>query len=319
MSDTPQAASPHPWPELPTAAWRETYETLHLWTQIVGKIRLTLTPWLNHSWHVTLYVTARGLTTSPIPDGERSFQIDFDFIDHVLRISVSDGAHWQLALAGQSVASFYAAVMNQLAELGIHVAIDDMPSELPDPVRFSEDRKHASYDPDAVRRFFQILVNVDRVFKQFRTGFLGKASPVHFFWGSFDLAATRFSGRGAPRHPGGVPNLSDAVACEAYSHEESSAGFWPGSGAIDYPAFYSYAYPEPPGFRAVKVQPDAAFFSEALGEFILPYDAVRNAAQPEQTLLAFLQSTYEAAANAAKWDRETLECTLGQPGVVREV
>ena len=319
MSQAPTAASIIPWPELPTAAWRETYATLHLWTQIIGKIRLARSPWLNHSWHVTLYVTARGLTTSPIPDGVRTFQIDFDFIDHTLRISASDGATRQLALAGQSVASFYAAVMTALAELGIHVAIDDMPSELSDPIRFSEDTQHASYDPDAVQRFHQILVNVDRVFKQFRTGFLGKASPVHFFWGSFDLAVTRFSGRRAPRHPGGVPHLSDAVACEAYSHEVSSAGFWPGSGAIDYPAFYSYAYSEPAGFRSTPVRPDAAFFSETLGEFILPYDAVRTAAQPEQALLEVLQSTYDAAANAAKWDRDALECALGEPCVVRQI
>jgi hypothetical protein len=308
-----------PWPELPLAAWRETYATLHLWTQIVGKIRLARTPWLNHSWHIALYVTARGLTTSPIPDGGRTFQIDLDFIDHVLRISTSDGAQRQFALAGQSVASFHAAIMAALAELGIHIAIDEMPNELPEPIRFSEDNQHASYDPHAVRRFLQILVNVDRVFKQFRTGFLGKASPVHFFWGSFDLAVTRFSGRRAPRHPGGVPHLSDDVACEAYSHEVSSAGFWPGSGAIDYPAFYSYAYPEPAGFRAAKVKPDAAFFSEAVGEFILPYDAVRTATDPDQALLEFLQSTYEAAANAAKWDRDALECAPGQPGVVRQV
>ena len=315
MSKSHQA----PWPELPLAAWRQTYETLHLWTQIVGKIRLARTPWLNHSWHVTLYVTARGLTTSSIPDGMRSFQIDFDFIDHVLQISTSDRATQQRALAGHSVASFYAAVMADLAELGIDISIDEMPNELPDPIRFSQDDAHASYDADAVGRFFQILLNADRVFKQFRTGFLGKASPVHFFWGSFDLAVTRFSGRRAPRHPGGVPHLPDDVACEAYSHEVSSAGFWPGSGAIDYPAFYSYAYPEPPGFRATPVRPDAAFFSEALGEFVLPYDAVRTAAAPDQALLGFLQSTYEAAANAAKWDRDALECTSGQPGVVREI
>jgi Family of unknown function (DUF5996) len=307
------------WPELPTAAWRDSYATLQLWTQIVGKIRLSRSPWLNHSWHVTLYVTARGLSTSPIPDGARNFEIAFDFIDHVLRISTSDGASRQLTLPGHSVASFYAAVMAALAELGIAVAIDEMPNELPDPIRFSQDTVHASYDADAVSRFFQILVNADRVFKQFRTGFLGKASPVHFFWGSFDLAVTRFSGRRAPRHPGGVPHLSNAVACEAYSHEVSSAGFWPGSGAIDYPAFYSYAYPEPAGFRATKVRPDAAFFSEALGEFILPYDAVRTAADPDQALLDFLQSTYDAAANAANWDRDALECAAGKPGVVREV
>lgn len=312
-------ASQNPWPELPTAAWRETYETLRQWTQIIGKIRLARTPWLNHSWHVALYVTARGLTTSPIPEGAGTFQIDFDFIDHALRISTSGGAKREFVLAGQSVASFYAAVMAALAELGIPIAIDEMPNELPEPIRFSQDNRHASYDPDAVRRFFQILVNADRVFKQFRTGFLGKASPVHFFWGSFDLAVTRFSGRRAPRHPGGVPHLSDDVACEAYSHEMSSAGFWPGSGAIDYPAFYSYAYPEPAGFRAAQVRPDAAFFSEALGEFILPYDAMRTAAQPEQALFDFLQSTYEAAANSAKWDRDALECAPGQPGVVRQL
>ena len=307
------------WPELPTAAWRDTCATLHLFTQVVGKIRLAKSPWLNHSWHVTLYVSARGLTTSPIPDGARTFAIDFDFIDHTLRISTSDGAERQFALAGHSVASFYADVMAALNDLGIAVTIDEMPNELPDPIRFSQDDQHASYDPDAVRRFFQILVNCDRVFKQFRTGFLGKASPVHFFWGSFDLAVTRFSGRTAPRHPGGVPHLPDSVASEAYSHEVSSAGFWPGSGAIDYPAFYSYAYPEPQGFRTAKVRPDAASFNEALGEFILPYDAVRTADDPDKALLEFLQSTYEAAAVAAKWDRDALECTPGQPGVVRQI
>jgi hypothetical protein len=315
MSDTSQA----PWPELPTAAWRDTYATLHLWTQIIGKIRLTRSPWLNHSWHVALYVTPRGLTTSPVPDGTRTFQIDFDLIDHALRISASDGAQRQFALAGKSVASFYAATMAALAELGIDVTIDETPNELPEPVKFPQDHVHASYDSDAARRFLQILVNCDRIFKQFRTGFLGKASPVHFFWGSFDLAVTRFSGRRAPRHPGGVPNLPDAVACEAYSHEESSAGFWPGSGAVDYPAFYSYTYPEPAGFREAKVRPDPAFFSEALGEFILPYDAVRTAADPDRALLDFLQSTYDAAATAAEWDREALECSPGQPGVVREI
>jgi Family of unknown function (DUF5996) len=313
MSDAPNI----PWPELPAAAWRETCQTLHLWTQIIGKIRLVRTPWLNHSWHVTLYVTARGLTTSPIPNGNGSFQIDFDFIDHALLISTSGGARRQLALSGQSVASFYAGVMAALAELGITITIDEMPNELPEPIRFSSDHRHAAYDPDAVRRWFQILVNADRVLKQFRTSFLGKCSPVHFFWGSFDLAVTRFSGRRAPPHPGGVPHLSDAVAREAYSHEVSSAGFWPGGGAVDFPAFYSYAYPEPPGFRAAKVRPDAAFFSAELSEFILPYDAVRTSARPDQALLEFLQSTYDAAA--AKWDRDALECASGRPGVVRPV
>jgi hypothetical protein len=310
---------PAVWPELPTAAWRDTCATLRLFTQVIGKIRLALSPWLNHSWHVTLYVTSRGLSTSPIPYGNRNFEIEFDFIAHALKISTSDGQTRQFALAGHSVASFHALVMKELAELGIQVAIDEMPNELPNPIKFSDDTQHTTYDADAVRRFFQILVNADRVFKQFRTSFLGKASPVHFFWGSFDLAVTRFSGRTAPRHPGGVPHLSDDVACEAYSHEVSSAGFWPGGGAIDYPAFYSYAYPEPAGFRAVKARPDAAFFSEALGEFILPYDAMRTAKDPDQALLDFLASTYEAAAIAANWDRVALECAPGRPGVVRKI
>lgn len=314
MSDVPLA-----WPDLPLAAWRDTCETLHLWTQVVGKIRYARSPWLNHSWHVALYVTARGLTTSPIPDGTRTFQIDFDFISHSLRISTSDGAERQFALPGNSVASFYESVMAALAELGVRVAIDETPNELPAPIRFSQDSQHATYDAGAARNFFQILLNSDRVFKQFRTGFVGKASPVHFFWGSFDLAVTRFSGRRAPKHPGGVPNLPDAVACEAYSHEVSSAGFWPGSGAIDYPAFYSYAYPEPTGYRTTKVRPTAASFNETLGEFILPYDAVRTAGDPDQALLEFLQSTYDAAANAGKWDRDALECEPGRPRVVRQI
>jgi hypothetical protein len=323
MSNTSSAPSQIPsqssWPELPLAPWRDSCATLHLFTQIVGKIRLARTPWLNQSWHVALYVTARGLTTSPIPDGGRNFEIEFDFVDHSLQISTSDGPWRTFALSGHSVASFYRTVMTELAELGIAVAIDEMPNELPDPLKFSEDEVHASYDRDAVGRFFKILVNVDRVFKQFRTGFLGKASPVHFFWGSFDLAVTRFSGRPAPRHPGGVPHLSDAVAREAYSHEVSSAGFWPGGGAIDYPAFYSYAYPEPAGFRTTKVRPAAAFFSEALGEFVLPYDAIRTADNPDALLLDFLQSTYQAAAKSAWWDRDALECPIGEPGVVRSV
>jgi hypothetical protein len=307
------------WPELPWAAWRDSCETLHLWTQIVGKIRLVRTPWLNHSWHVTLYVNARGLTTSPIPDGARSFQIDFDFIDHVLRIAASDGQQRMVPLAPQTVAAFYKAVMAALSGLGIDVSIDDMPNELPDPIRFGDDHTHASYDADAVHRFWQALRRIDSVFARFRTGFLGKSSPVHFFWGSFDLAVTRFSGRRAPRHPGGVPHLPDTVAQEAYSHEVSSAGFWPGGGGIDYAAFYSYAYPAPEGFQTSQVRPDAAFFNEALGEFILPYEAVRTSADPEITLLEFLQSTYEAAANSGKWDRAALECAPGQPRVPRNL
>ncbi|MBN9042634.1 MAG: hypothetical protein BGP05_13330 [Rhizobiales bacterium 62-47] len=307
------------WPALPYAAWRDTCETLQLWTQIVGKVRLARTPWLNHSWHVTLYVTARGLTTSPVPDGARSFQIDFDFIDHLLVLATSDGTRREVPLRPQSVADFYAAVMAALAALGIDVTISMMPNEIPNAVRFDQDRQHASYDADAAQRFWRVLVDADRVFKRFRTAFLGKSSPVHFFWGSFDLAVTRFSGRRAPLHPGGVPNLSNEVAREAYSHEVSSAGFWPGGGAIDYPAFYSYAYPAPDGFAAARVRPDEAFFSSDLGEFILPYDAVRSAPQPDAALLAFLQSTYEAAADLANWDRAALECEAGRPGRPRQM
>ncbi|MGA2636691.1 DUF5996 family protein [Methylocella sp.] len=309
-------ASPHTrsdsWPDLPYAAWRDTYETLHLMTQIVGKIRLARTPWLNHSWHVTLYVSPRGLTTSPIPDGERSFEIEFDFIEHRLLIETSDGQSWRMQLRPTPIADFYAAVIEGLAGLGIEVTIDPTPNELPDPIRFSEDRAHASYDAEYAHRHWKALLQIDRVFKLFRTGFIGKCSPVHFFWGSFDLAVTRFSGRRAPLHPGGVPHLSDAVVREAYSHEVSSAGFWPGGGGIDYAAFYSYAYPAPRGFASVAVQPTGAFFSEALQEFILPYDAVRTADSPDAALLQFLQSTYDAAADRAGWDRAALECALGQ-------
>src|SRR5215468_8045078 len=316
MSSAPKTER---WPELPYAAWKDTRDTLHLWTQVVGKVRLALTPWLNHSWHVALYVTARGLTTSPIPWRGVSFQIDFDFIDHVLWVRTSEGHFRQLILKPMSVAEFYEDMLIALRELGIEAQITTMPCEIADCVPFEQDTLHATYDAEYVNRFWHVLLSASEVFAYFRTGFLGKTSPVHFFWGSFDLAVTRFSGRAAPRHPGGVPHLSDAVACEAYSHEVSSAGFWPGSGAIDYPAFYSYAYPEPAGYRTTKVKPDAAFFHETLGEFILPYDAVRSAADPDQALLDFLQSTYEAAANAAAWDREELECMLGEPGVVREI
>ena len=310
---------PDVWPALPYQAWRATLETLHLWTQIVGKIRLSRTPWLNHSWHVTLYVTARGLTTSPIPYGQESFEIAFDFIDHLLRITASDGQQRQLPLQPQTVADFYRAVFHALSGIGVSVTIDQLPNEIADPIRFSADTRHASYDPDAAARFFQVLRQTDRVFKQFRTAFIGKSSPVHFFWGSFDLAVTRFSGRRAPQHPGGVPHLADSVAREAYSHEVSSAGFWPGGGAIDYPAFYSYCYPAPAEFRSARVRPDAAFFGADLGEFILPYDVVRNSPAPDETLLEFLQGTYEAAANAGMWDREALECALGRPRLPRPI
>ena len=307
------------WPELPYAAWKDTLETLHLWTQIVGKVRLALTPWLNHSWHVTLYVNARGLTTGPIPLVGRDLQIDFDFIDHVLWLRTSDGHFRQVMLRPVPVAEFYGEVMHALAELNVAVRIDEMPNEIPGAIPFPDDRIHASSDADAANRHFRVLLAVHRVFALFRTAFLGKASPVHFFWGSFDLAVTRFSGRTAPAHPGGVPNLPDDVVREAYSHEVSSAGFWPGGGPIDYPAFYSYAYPAPEGFSAAKVRPAEAFFSKDLGEFLLPYDAVRTARDPEAALMAFLQSTYDAAANLAKWDRAALECSLGVREKVREV
>jgi Family of unknown function (DUF5996) len=305
------------WPELPFAAWRDSAVTLQLWTQIVGKIRLSRTPWLNHSWHVALYVTPRGLSTSPIPDPAGSFEIAFDLVGHMLRITTATALR-DLPLRAQSVAAFYAELTAALAGLGIDVAIDDLPNEMADPIRFGDDHVHGSYDPDAVARFGQVLRQADRVFRQFRTGFLGKASPVHFFWGSFDLAVTRFSGHIAPPHPGGVPHLPDVVAREAYSHEVSSAGFWPGGGVIYYPAFYSYAYPAPAGFADAPVQPAAAFFSKELGEFILPYDAVRTAADPDAMLLHFLQSTYEAAANLGKWDRAALECSLGEARMPRQ-
>jgi hypothetical protein len=307
------------WPDLPYEVWRDTCASLQLWTQIVGKIRLSQTPWLNHSWHVALYVTARGLTTSPIPFGERILQIDFDFISHLLLVEVSNGAQRQLPLRAQPIADFYAAVMAALDDLGIRVKIGEWPNEVPNPIRFSDDRVHDAYEPEYARRFWRVLLQVDRVFKLFRSGFIGKCSPVHFFWGSFDLAVTRFSGRRAPLHPGGVPNLSDEVVREAYSHEVSSAGFWPGGGVIEYPAFYSYAYPEPEGFRLTAVRPKAAFYSEELREFILPYDAVRTAESPDEMLLEFLQSTYEAAASAGNWDRAALECPLGEAGVPRVV
>jgi hypothetical protein len=258
---TQQSTDRRSWPNLPYPAWREACATLHLWTQIVGKIPPSQTPWLNHSWHVTLYVTARGLTTSPIPYGERTFQIDFDFIEHAVCIETSDGPRWQMPLRAHSVADFHAAVMSALSDVGIEVHIDEIPNELPDPIRFSQDRVHVAYDAEYAQRFWRVLLQADRMFKAFHPSFIGKCSPVHFFWGSFDLAVTRFSGRRAPRHPGGVPNLSDEVACEAYSHEVSGAGFWPGGGGINYRAFYSYAYPMPEGFRSAPVRPEAASFS----------------------------------------------------------
>ena len=307
------------WPELPYEAWKDTYATLHLWTQIVGKIRLVQTPWLNHSWHVTLYVTDRGLTTSPIPYSERFFQLDFDFLDHQLRVTTDDGARQAVKLAPKTVAAFHRELLQALSMLGLEIRISDMPNEIADPIPFSEDETHASYDPHYAERLWRILLQSSRVFGAFRSGFIGKCSPVHFFWGSFDLAVTRFSGRTAPPHPGGVPHLSDAVVREAYSHEVSSAGFWPGNDVVPYPAYYSYAYPEPPAFAAAPVRPHEAFYSTELREYLLPYDAVRAAADPDQALLDFLMSTYVAAADTADWNRAELECAVGRPSVPRPV
>lgn len=295
------------WPSLPLEAWSDTCATLHMWTQIVGKIRLAQSPWINHSWHVTLYVTTRGLTTSPIPYGNRTFQIDFDFINHQVTIQSSDGGMAGFSLQPQSVAAFYGRLKDEMAKLDLHININQKPNEIPDPIPFDQDETHKAYDQVYANRFWRVLVQADRVFKEFRARFVGKCSPVHYFWGAPDLAVTRFSGRPAPEHPGGVPHLPDRVAREAYSHEVSSCGFWPGGGPIAYPVFYSYAYPEPAGFASAPVKPNAAFYSKDLREFILPYDVVHAAESPDETLLDFLQTTYEAAANLANWDRNFLE------------
>ena len=304
---TTPSQSRETWPALPYSEWKETCTTLHLWTQIVGKVRLSRSPWLNHSWHATLYVTPRGLTTSAIPHGHRRFQLDFDFIDHRLIASVSDGGRSELALRPMTVADFHAQTLEMLRRLGVPTQIHGAPNEVPDAVPFAEDREHDAYDPEYAGRFWRVLLQADRVFGRFRAGFTGKCSPVHLFWGSFDLAVTRFSGRPAPPHPGGFPNLPDAVTREAYSREVSSAGFWPGGGPTDYAAFYSYAYPVPDGYGSRPVAPAEAFFHPELGEFLLPYEAVRRAPDPDAALTAFLQSTYEAAADAGGWDRQALE------------
>ena len=297
------------WPSLPLAAWQDTYETLHLWTQILGKIRLALSPQINHWWHSTLYVTPRGLTTSTIPYGTRTFEMSFDFLAHHLQIETSDGITRTIALVPRSVADFYQDVMSTLSAIGIDVQIWTMPQEVQDPIPFEQDYKHAAYDPEYAQRFWRILVQADRIMAAFRSRFIGKSSPVHFFWGSCDLAVTRFSGRGAPEHPGGVPNMADWVTREAYSHEVSSCGFWPGGGAVVEPVFYAYAYPTPEGFPDYPIQPKEAFYSSQMQEFILPYEAVRQADAPDEMLLTFLQSTYEAAANLGNWDRAALERT----------
>lgn len=311
LTDTDRASF---WPALPFTEWQATAETLHMWTQIVGKVRLTLSPWVNHSWHVTLYVNSRGLTTSPIPYGLHTFEIQFDFIEHKLRISKSDGATRILDLAPQSVSGFYRELMGALADLNLPVKIDTKPNEVVDAIGFDQDEKHRSYDPEYANRFWRVLVQTDRVFKKFRSRYCGKCSPVHFFWGSFDLAVTRFSGRAAPAHPGGVPHLPDSVAREAYAKEVSSVGFWPGSASSPAPAFYSYAYPEPAGFAQAQVRPDAAFYLDQLHEFVLPYEAVRLSESPDEMLLEFAQSTYDAASSLANWDRDALhEVNLKPP------
>ncbi|CAN7591335.1 DUF5996 family protein [Phenylobacterium sp. LjRoot225] len=306
--------APQTWPELPYAALRPTADTLQLWMQIVGKVRLARTPWLNHGWHAVFYVSARGFTTSLIPDPRTSLELEFDLRAHVLAVRSSEGGERRVPLAAGSIAAFYAEVMEALAALGAPTRIVATPNELPDATPFAEDLASRPYDSAMATDFWRALIQVDRVFHRFRTRFLGKCSPVHLFWGGADLAVTRFSGRRAPLHPGGIPHLPDAVTREAYSHEVSSAGFWPGDNAKDGPCFYSYAYPTPDGFSGARVAPEAARFDERLGEFLLPYEAVRTAADPDAALLAFLQSAYEAAADAAGWDRDALECEEGAIG-----
>ena len=300
------------WPEIPYPPWRETCRALHLYTQIVGKYRLARTPWVNHSWHATLYVNARGLTTSLVPDGPAGVEIALDLVDHAVMGAASDGRRAQFGLGPMSVAEFHARFV--LGSLGGNPDFDGLPNEVADPVRFVADRAERPYDEEAVTRVWQALVAIDLVLQGFRTGFIGKVSPVHLFWGSFDLAVTRFSGRRAPLHPGGVPGLPDRVTREAYSHAVSSAGFWPGGAGLDYPAFYSYAYPAPEGFAQAKAEPEGAHFDGRLGEFVLPYDEVRRAADPAAALLKFLESTYRAAAELGGWDRTALEREPGRPG-----
>jgi hypothetical protein len=308
-----------PWPDIPYEAWRDTCSALRLYVQVVGKYRLARTPWINHSWHATLYVSARGLTTSLVPDRSGGVEIVLDLLDHAVIGSHSGGRTARFELAPMSVADFHTRFTDLLRELGATTDFNGSPNEVPDPVPFRDDHAARPYDADAVTRFFRACVSVDRVLKRFRTSFLGKVSPVHLFWGSFDLAVTRFSGRAAPRHPGGVPGLPDVVTAEAYSHEVSSAGFWPGGGGADFPAFYSYAYPAPAGFADATVEPEVAYFDKQLGEFLLPYDEVRRSQEPEAVLMTFLESTYRAAADLGGWDRRALECAVSLPGRPRQL
>lgn len=301
------------WPSIPYAQWQSTATALHLYLQIVGKYRVARSPWINHAWHATFYSTPRGLTTSLVPDGDGSIEVEFDFIDHAVLGYCGNGKTESLPLQPMSVADFHRQFIQLIKDLGGDASFHGSPNELPDRVAFAEDTESRPYDSDAVNRFHRALVAINHVFQEFRTGFRGKVSPVHLFWGSFDLAVTRFSGRPAPLHPGGIPNLPDDVTQEAYSHEVSSAGFWAGGGPVDDAAFYSYAYPGPDGFSDAQVEPEAAYFDKDFGEFILPYEAVRTSANPEATLMAFLESTYEAAAALSNWDRSQ-ECARGLKG-----
>lgn len=306
MPEPAGLSQPDTWPALPYAEWRDTLATLHMWTQVVGKIRMTLGPPVNHWWHVPLYLCARGLTTRAMPHGVRSFELEFDFIDHRLVVRTCEGEVRTLELRPRTVADFYGELMGVLDGLGLSVRINTLPQEVPDPIPFDGDTTHASYDPDAANRCWRALAQADRVLNEFRSRYLGKCSPVHFFWGSFDLALTRFSGRGAPEHPG-APGLPDVVTREAYSHEVSSVGFWPGNDAFPQAAFYAYFYPEPAGYKAATVGPEGAYYATDLGEWLLPYDAVRTAANPDAALLEFLQTSYAAGADLAGWDRAALE------------
>lgn len=307
------------WPSISYPQWRETCTALHLWCQIVGKYRLAHTPWVNHSWHATLYVTPRGLTTGPVPDDGVLVTLSLDFCDHELVAEAEGGARASFPLRPMSVAEFFDRTGEAIRSVGGRPSIHGVPNEVADPVPFARDDAQRPYDADAVRRFHQALIDITRVFEQFRTSFLGKVSPVHLFWGSFDLAVTRFSGRPAPMHSGGVPNLPDSVSREAYSHEVSSAGFWPGGSGVDEAMFYSYAYPAPEGFAQQKVEPDEAWFDGKLGEFLLRYETVRQSDDPEGTLMRFLETTYRAAADKGGWPRNSLECAPGRPGIPRQV
>jgi hypothetical protein len=307
------------WPELSYIEDRETFETLHLWSQIVGKTRLALTPWLNHSWHVPLYLGARGLTTSLIPHPSAGFEVEFDFIAGSLMLRTTAGSISSIPLQSGSVASFHADYLNMLKTSGVPTQIHGKPSEIDDAIPFAEDKAHRRYDPQAARRLWRALLSIDAVFKRFRTGFISKSSPVHFFWGSFDLALARYSGRLASKHPSSSPSLPDDVTRDAYSHEVYDAGFWPGGPDFPEPSFFSYAYPEPPGFRDGGDLPEGAHFDMGLEEYVFPYALVRKAVDPEQRLLEFLQATYDIAADAGKWDRKALECEIGKPRVVRNV